>query len=91
MLVSVISLLMPQKISAQSTVYFFIDKVCNLDVFMFKNSEPLFDMVGPITKKGKLNQQWCYLYVHKHHVKEKRYFMQQENQYLKWKPLTQTL
>lgn len=51
MLVSVISLLMPQKISAQSTVYFFIDKVCNLDVFMFKNSEPLFDMVGPITKK----------------------------------------
>ena len=42
---------MPQKVSAQSTVYFFIDKVCNLDVFMFKNSEPLFDMVGPITKK----------------------------------------
>lgn len=51
MLVGIISLLMPQKVSAQSTVYFFIDKVCNLDVFMFKNSEPLFDMVGPITKK----------------------------------------
>ena len=50
MLVSVISLLMPQKISAQSTVYFFMRKICNTELDVFQNSKPIFDMVGPVTK-----------------------------------------
>ena len=50
MLVTVISLLMPQKISAQSTVYFFMRKICNTELDVFQNSKPIFDMVGPVTK-----------------------------------------
>ena len=54
MLVSVISLLMPQKMSAQSTVYFFMRKICNMELDVYQNSKPVFDMVGPITKSQQV-------------------------------------
>lgn len=54
MLVSVISLLMPQKMSAQSTVYFFMRKICNMELDVYQNSKPVFDMVGPITKSKQV-------------------------------------
>lgn len=54
MLVSVISLLMPQKISAQSTVYFFMRKIWNMELDVYQNSKPIFDMVGPVTKSKQV-------------------------------------
>lgn len=54
MLVSVISLLMPQKISAQSTVYFFMRKIWNTELDVYQNSKPIFNMVGPVTKSKQI-------------------------------------
>lgn len=54
MFISIISLLTPQKISAQSTVYFFMRKICNMELDVYQNSKPVFDMVGPITKSQQV-------------------------------------
>lgn len=54
MLVSVISLLIPQKISAQSTVYFFMRKIGNTELDVYQNSKPIFNMVGPVIKSKQV-------------------------------------
>lgn len=54
MFISIISLLTPQKISAQSTVYFFMRKICNMELDVYQNSKPVFDKVGPITKSQQV-------------------------------------
>ena len=53
-LVSVINLLMPQKVSAQSTVYFFMRKIYNTELDVYQNSKPIFNMVGPVTKSQQV-------------------------------------
>lgn len=53
-LVSVINLLMPQKVSAQSTVYFFMRKIYNTELDVYQNSKPIFNMVGPVTKSKQV-------------------------------------
>lgn len=54
MLFCFVGLLIPQKLSAQSTVYFFMKKINNLELDVYQNSKPVFDMFGPITKSKQV-------------------------------------